>query len=259
MINLAILSAKGGTGKTTLAVALAHEYAAANPHREIVLIDADNQGNVGISLNITSDHSLGAFLYQAADTVDMVRYREDVPFFVVESGRLHLYEAEKRIYQSEDPVHHFRDHVLPEFDPSSLLIWDLPPTLSIINDNVLAIADYIVIPTHTDYLSLTGITNLLSYLEHFRARHPSRCRLLGIAVTLHREHVTQNRLNREALDNAFPELMFHRAIPLSTAIATTAQNHLTPLEAADPKARDAYRALVREIHQRMLQFQDDHG
>jgi hypothetical protein len=71
--------------------------------------------------------------------------------------------------------------------------------------------------------------------------------------------VTQNRLNREALENAFPELMFQMAIPLSTAIATTAQNHLTPLEAADTRAREAYRTLVREIHQRMLHFQDENG
>ncbi len=139
------------------------------------------------------------------------------------------------------------------------MIWDLPPTLSIINDNVLVIADYIVIPTHTDYLSLTGISNLLSYLEHFRARHSVDCKLLGIAITLHREHVRQNRQNRESLEKAFPDLMFKQSIPLSTAIATTAQNHLTPLEAADPRAREAYKGLVREIHQRMTNCQEHHG
>ena len=36
MINIAILSAKGGTGKTTLSIALAHQYSIANPNREIV-------------------------------------------------------------------------------------------------------------------------------------------------------------------------------------------------------------------------------
>ena len=81
----------------------------------------------------------------------------------------------------------------------------------------------------------------------------------GIAITLHREHVTQNRINRESLEAAFPELLFQTVIPLSTAIATTAQNHLTPLEAQEPRARRAYTSLVREIHQRMLNFQEEHG
>ena len=259
MINIAILSAKGGTGKTTLAIALAHQYALANPHREVVLIDADNQGNVAISLNLKSENTLGAYLYGATGTLDLIRYKADVPFHVVESGRLHLYEAEKRIHREPHPERYLKEHLLQEFDPRALLIWDLPPSLSLINDNVLLLADYIVIPTHTDYLSLTGISNLLGYLDHFRAQHEIRAQLLGIAITLHRENVTQNRINRESLDQAFPRLMFRTAIPLSTAIATAAQNHHTPLESQDPRARECYASLVKEIHQRMLSHQEAHG
>jgi len=260
MIHLAILSAKGGTGKTTLSIALAHQYALANPGREIILVDADNQGNVAISLNLKSENTLGAYLYQATTTLDLVQYKPEIPFYVVESGRLHLYEAEKRIHKTPHPEAYFRDVLLKEFDPGALVIWDLPPTLSLINDNVLFIADYIVIPTHTDFLSLTGIGNLLAYLDHFRGQHHVKCRLLGIAVTLHRENVTQNRLNRESLMQRFPELVFSSAVPLSTAIATAAQNHLTPLEAQDPRAREAYTSLVREIHQRMLHLHgSSHG
>jgi chromosome partitioning protein len=259
MINIAILSAKGGTGKTTLSIALAHQYAAANPGREVILVDADNQGNVAISLNLRSENTLGAFLFRATDTLDLLRYKENAPFLVVESGRMHLYEAEKRIHRLERPETFFRERLLEEFSPQAMVIWDLPPTLSIINDNVLYLADYIIIPTHTDYLSLTGIGNLLSYLDNFRAAHPARCRLLGIAITMHRENVTQNRINRESLQAAFPELLFRTSIPLSTAIATAAQNHMTPLEVPDTRAREAYTSLVREIHQRMLNQNGDHG
>ena len=259
MINIAILSAKGGTGKTTLAIALAHQYAVANPGREIVLVDADNQGNVGLSLDLRTENSLGAYLFKATDTLDVVQYKQSAPFYVVDSGRMHLYEAEKLMHRSERPREYFKDNLMHEFNSNSMLIWDLPPTLSLINDNVLRIADYVVIPTHTDYLSLTGIGNLLSYLEHFRSENMVKCRLLGIAITLHRENVTQNRVNRDSLQSAFPELLFRTTIPLSTAIATTAQNHLTPLEAQERRARDAYTGLVREIHQRMLNFQEEHG
>ena len=259
MIHIAILSAKGGTGKTTLAIALAHQYAVANPGREIVLVDADNQGNVAISLQLHCENTLGAYLYRATDTLDLLQYKPEAPFLVVESGRMHLYEAEKRIHQAERPVEYFREHLLPEFSPNALVIWDLPPTLSIINDNVLFLADFIVIPTHTDYLSLTGIGNLLAYLENFRATYPAPCTLLGIAITLHREHVTQNRVNRETLESTFPDLVFKTAIPLSTAIATAAQNHMTPLEVPDLRARESYTALVKEIHHRMLNHHGSHG
>ena len=259
MINIAILSAKGGTGKTTLAIALAHEYALANPDREVVLVDADNQGNVAISLDLRGENSLGAYLYRATDTLDLIQYRPEISFHVVESGRMHLYEAEKRIHLDENPVAYMKERLMGEFDSRALLILDVPPTLSIINDNVLYLADYIVIPTHTDYLSLTGISNLLAYLEHFRSSQGVRPKLLGIAITLHREHVTQNRINRKSLEAAFPDLLFRSVIPLSTAIATAAQNHQTPLESPDTRARESYRSLVKEIHQRMISHQEAHG
>ncbi len=219
MINIAILSAKGGTGKTTLSIALAHQYAVANPGREIVLVDADNQGNVAISLNLRGENTLGAYLYEATDTLDLLQYRPEIPFLVVESGRMHLYEAEKRIHRAEHPAAYFRDHLLPEFNPNALVIWDLPPTLSIINDNVIYIADFIVIPTHTDYLSLTGISNLLTYLEAFRAAHPVRCRLLGIADhpaprARHPEpaqpRVPRAGLSRAAVPHGHPAVHRHR-------------------------------------------------
>ncbi len=253
MIHIAVLSAKGGSGKTTLAIALSHQYALANPQREVVLIDADNQGNVAISLNLQTPNTLGGFLYGASDTLDLVQYRPSAPFYVIESGRLHLYEAEKQMHQLESPETCLRDRILPELDPHSLVIWDLPPTLSLINDNVLMLADFIIIPTHTDYLSLTGIGNLLNYLEFFQRSRKVSCRLLGIAITLHREGVTQNRLNKETLQKNFPQLLFSATIPLATAIASAAQNHLTPLEAQDNRARTCYTQLVKEIHLRMLE------
>ncbi len=260
MINIAVLSAKGGSGKTTLSIALAHEYSLANPNREIVLVDADNQGNVGLSLNLQAQNTLGSFLYGTSRELDLLRYREDAPFYVVESGRLHLYEAERNLHQQTNPEQCFRQKVLPQFHENSLVIWDLPPTLSLINDNVLMIADYVVVPTHTDFLSLTGIGNLLGYLDHFKQKHPqSQCNMLGIAITLHRDHVTQNRMNKETLEKTFPDLMFKMAIPLSTAIATTAQNHMTPLEAQDTRARTCYKRLVQQIHQRMLHHPIRHG
>lgn len=112
MVNIAILSAKGGTGKTTLAVALAHQYALANPDREVVLIDADNQGNVAISLELGGENSLGAYLYRATDTLDLIRYKAEIPFLVVESGRMHLYEAEKRMHRCSNPEGYMKDRLM---------------------------------------------------------------------------------------------------------------------------------------------------
>ena len=48
MISIAISSQKGGVGKTTLSIDLAHAFARAGMNT--LLVDADPQGSVGLSL-----------------------------------------------------------------------------------------------------------------------------------------------------------------------------------------------------------------
>src|SRR5687767_1990070 len=66
--RIAILNQKGGTGKTTTAVNLA--AGVAERGHEVLLIDTDAQGNVGVSLGVNGEHSLYHVLVDGMDPVD---------------------------------------------------------------------------------------------------------------------------------------------------------------------------------------------
>ena len=63
MAIIAVANSKGGCGKSTVAVSLAAVLPA-------TLVDADPQGNVGISLGIRNPHHLGAVVMERATLAD---------------------------------------------------------------------------------------------------------------------------------------------------------------------------------------------
>lgn len=246
-----LINLKGGVGKTTLTVALAH-FLAIEHRKRVLVIDLDPQTNATVCLIPEQEwkarDDAGQTLYQLfADQVKGTR-RFDADEAIVRDvsnvgggvegldllpSSLGLIKIQDRVTQLTDfdnyqrgPIFALRDalaQVLPYYDH---VLIDCPPSLGIVTLNGLAFSDSYIIPVVPDILSVLGIPPILDRIEHFARATRRNIRALGIVISkmraqtlLHTEML--RRLREDFLDRRFP-IVFESVIPESTRIAEAA-------------------------------------
>jgi chromosome partitioning protein len=231
-----VINLKGGVGKTTLTMALAH-YLAGEHNRRVLVIDLDPQTNATIALvnerRWRERDQSGQTLYQMfRDLLEGSRVfnaREAIIPRVSNIGGgmpgLDLLPSSIRLHRIQDKLTKFADldtfrdgsvyvlrealrDVLPEYDH---VLIDCPPNLGVITLNGIAISKYFLIPVVPDILSTLGVPLVLDRMADFALRAQHEIFGLGIVVSryrpnsrLHRSTVTSMR--RDAIPGIHPPI-----------------------------------------------------
>jgi chromosome partitioning protein len=190
---LAVFNHKGGTGKTTTAVHVAAGLAARRAR--VLLVDADGQGNVAASLGLEAERSLYHVLVMglpfeqakisARPNLDVIAANETL-------AAAELYIAGQR---SRDRVMASRlGRARESYD---YVIIDCSPSLSLLNQNALVLADAVLCPVACDYLSLIGIRQVVRTVKHVNKILGHPVNFWGVLPTL---YDSRARICNEALD-----------------------------------------------------------
>lgn len=246
-----LINLKGGVGKTTLTIALAH-FLALEHRKRVLVIDLDPQTNATVCLiperEWKARDDAGQTLYQLfVDQVKGTR-RFDADSAIVRDvsnvgggvkgldllpSSLGLIKIQDRVTQLTDfdnyqhgPIFALRDALAPCLPYYDHVLIDCPPSLGIVTLNGLAFSDSYIIPVVPDILSVLGIPPILDRIEHFARATHRNIRALGIVISkmraqtlLHTEML--RRLREDFLERRFP-IVFDSIIPESTRIAEAA-------------------------------------
>ena len=194
--RIAILNQKGGTGKTTTAVNLA--AGVAERGHEVLLIDTDAQGNVGVSLGVAGEHSLYHVLVDAMDPVDCavpVRQHLDVITSNATLAAAEIWLA----HQAPDQRARVMTRRLNQMRVSrryDYVVLDCGPSLNLLNQNALSYADEVVIPVTCDYLALVGVKQVLRTIKDIERHLHHAVRVSAVLPTF---YDGRTRLAREVL------------------------------------------------------------
>lgn len=227
-LTISIYSAKGGVGKSTIAVELAIQWAFRG--LRILVIDLDTQGNLTqifgydpelednpddpvnpdllVERNFASLFEIPPILPTPYPLADVIKkpYGEHGPHLIPADVTLaHLEDAllnaQMRDLQVLRLLKQGRDHPTPDFDLSAydIILFDAPPATSMLTNTALLASDLCVSPVRLDTLSFKGLSILGGRLQNMRKQAGAAPAVIAIP-TFYRENrlrITKmmNRLN----------------------------------------------------------------
>lgn len=245
MKTIAILNLKGGTAKTvtsaTMARCLAEEH-----DMQVVLIDADQQGNLSQYFGVTDASDCGntwTLLTEGAgywpDFVTTINQNLSLIPSGMELARADLPNSGARVTQIDDLRMALAEDVV------DYMIIDLPPSLGVSTQAALLAADEVIIPIRLDLFSTAGMAELARQVDSMRQINP-RLRVAGILGTQYQRTAEEREIHRLlALESGLPVFgtLIRMSPPVPKSIA--ARESVLTFSPHCGASKD-YRAFVRE-------------
>ena len=272
MVNckvIAVTNQKGGVGKTTttanLGIGLAQES------KRVLLIDADAQGSLTLSLSYPKPDELPVTLADVMQNViddkpipsghGILHHGEGVdhllPANIDLSGmEIRLINARSR----ESVLRTYINAVKPHYD---YILIDCMPSLGMMPINSLAAADSVIIPSQPSFLSAKGLDLLMQSIAKVKRQINPMLKIDGILFTMVDSRTNEAKEIIASLRAHYGEKIrvFGTEIPFSVRAAETSSRGKS-IYAYDKngKVAAAYRALTKEvleIERKNERFRDD--
>lgn len=248
MKTIVITNQKGGVGKTTTAVSLAHGLALKG--KEVLLIDLDPQAQSGTVLGLAPEQGAFYLLTMAPGPHTNGFIRQ----WIRNTGRERLWliagsqetmAAQTVLNAQNRPVGHIREAIVM-FNKTDLdyIIFDTAPSVGGIQERAVWASDLVIVPTATEYLAVEGVKKVADMMVLMQREKGWKGSLLGVLPTFYDEQTRESASAIEDLRAGFGERVLH-PIHRATVLRECAAEAKTIFE-KDPKSRAAleYQKLV---------------
>jgi chromosome partitioning protein len=268
MRSICLTNNKGGVGKTTTAVSLAHGLVILlrhnnMPHR-VLLIDTDSQAHATLLTTGRREwdraESLGEVLLSKASRSGAVLQRLIVPStwdldLHVLPGSPTLDGVNARLAEDHGFAVRLRHALRSVADQYDWVVLDTMPSFSRLTTLAMVAATDIVIPVEMRFLETVGLQAIVERITDIQQTWEIPLRLTGVLPVKYDQRVTLERENLELYTSHtfYGPRLFQTPIPANVAVsyAHDAYESIFIYDDRSNAAR-AYMAFVRELLQRIF-------
>jgi chromosome partitioning protein len=242
--TIAVLSLKGGTGKTTTVRTLTDVFRRIG--LDVLAVDLDPQGNLSDYFDVPPDASptMADVLAGQAKAADAVYDDTIVP------ANLGLAESELVLSGKmgrELTLKRALKEVKRRYD---IVLVDCPPSLGLLTVNAVVAADYAVLSTEAQYFSLQGVEQALEVIELAKDNLHPELEWLGVVLNIADLRTIHSREALKSLRDRFGDRVFDSVIRQSIRYAESAERGVSILDYRPELGAD-YVALAGEMLERL--------
>jgi chromosome partitioning protein len=241
--TIAVLSQKGGTGKTTAARTLTDVFRRVG--LRVLAVDLDPQGNLSDYLDVDPE---------AAPTIGDVLSGRAKARSAVHDGiipaNLGLAEAELALGGKMGRELALKKALRDVLDDYDLILIDCPPALGLLTVNALVASDHALISAEAQYFSLQGVEQALEVIELARENLNPDLDWLGVVLNIADMRTRHSREAFDSLRQHFGEKLLDTTIRASIAYAESAERAVSILDYRPDLAAD-YLAVAEELLKRL--------
>jgi chromosome partitioning protein len=253
--KIAVLSQKGGTGKTTAVRHLADCFSRAG--LSVLAVDLDPQGNLSDYFDVDPDAhpTIRDVLVGSAKPTEAIHpSASDVR---VIPANLSLAEAEVALAGKMGRELTLRKELRKLDEQFDVIFLDCPPNLGLLTINALVAADNALLTSEAQYFALQGVEQALEVIDLARDGLNPDLEWLGVVLTIADLRTVHSREAQASLSEHFEDKFISTVIRQSIAYAESAERGVSVLDHRPDLGAD-YVELAAELMDR-LGFNDARG
>jgi len=241
--TIAVLSLKGGTGKTTTVRTLADVFRRLG--QDVLAIDLDPQGNLSDYFDVPPDASPTiADVLSGSEKAKAAAHDGVIPATPI------LAEVERSLSGKMGRELVLRKALKDVRKEHDIVLIDCPPALGLLTINGLVAADWALISSEAQYFAMQGVEGALEVIEQAKEFYNPDLEWLGVVLNIADMRTVHSRHAYAQLKERFGEKVFESVIRSSIAYAETAEKAVSILDHRPDLGAD-YLALADEVLRRV--------